>query len=380
MIIMSEYAMLNYHSPPGEAGLAASIFIIGALAARFFSGNMVMRFGYKRSLYTGVFAGLVMSLAYFEVNSILLLLPIRFLHGITFGITSTATSTIVADLIPHERRGEGIAYFSLSSIIATAMGPFIGMFLSRNNSYNPVFTAAVIVLIISLSTAPFLSLRKTAFPEEAHREGRGFKLRNCFEPRVIPVAFICLLGFLAYSSIVSFLTVYAQEIKLVAAAGYYFIFYAVAVIVSRPLVGRLLDLKGENVIVYPAIVFFGAAMLLHGHSYHGAVLLAAAVLAGLGFGAIQASTHTIAVKITPRHRMGLANSTYLMFYDIGMGIGPIIAGLLIPLLGYRWMYTLMGLIVLSGYIFYYYLHGKKASLHKPEKGEKGYAADSGMGN
>ena len=89
------------------------------------------------------------------------------------------------------------------------------MFLSRNNSYNPVFTAAVIVLIISLSTAPFLSLRKTAFPEEAHREGRGFKLRNCFEPGVIPVAFICLLGFLAYSSIVSFLTVYAQEIKLV---------------------------------------------------------------------------------------------------------------------------------------------------------------------
>ena len=224
MIIMSEYAMINYHSPPGEAGLAASIFIIGALVARFFAGNWVMRLGYKRTLYTGVSAGIVTTLAYFGVNSILLLLVIRFLHGITFGITSTATATIVADLIPHDRRGEGIGYFSLSQIVATAIGPFIGMFLSRNGSYNPVFAAAVIVSVISLSTAPFLSLRKTEFPEQKNREESGFKLTNFFEPGVIPVAVICLLGFFAYSSIVSFLTVYAQEIKLVAAAGYYFIF------------------------------------------------------------------------------------------------------------------------------------------------------------
>jgi MFS family permease len=364
MIIISEYAMNKFDSSPGEAGLAVSIFIIGALIARLFAGKRIAQIGYKKMLCVGVMACLVMTLLYFEVNSVILLLVVRFFHGAAFGITSSAAATIVADIVPKERSGEGIGYYSLSQTLATAIGPFLGMFLSQHGSYNMIFLACAIASAISLVMAPLLSLRKMEFTEEQMKEMQEFKLSNFVESRVIPISIICLLIYLCYSSIVSFLSVYAKEIHLVDAASFFFIVYAVVVLISRPAVGRLFDLKGENSIMYPAILIFAIGMFLFSHSYHGYALLLAAVLIGLGLGAIQSSTQAIAVKITPQHRLGLANSTYFMFSDIGMGIGPLLVGFIIPFIGYRGMYTFVAIIAIACLVLYYLVHGRTARVGK----------------
>jgi MFS family permease len=360
MIIISEYTMNKFDSSPSEAGFTASIFIIGALIARLFVGKWIARIGYKKTLCVGVIASLVMTFLYFGVNNVILLLAVRFFHGAAFGITSTATATIVADIVPRERSGEGIGYYSLSQTLATAIGPFIGMFLSQHGSYSMIFAACAIVSAISLVMAPFLSLRKMKFTAEQMKGMQGFKLSNFVESKVIPISIICLLIYLCYSSIVSFLTVYAKEINLADAASFFFIVYAVVVLISRPAVGRLFDLKGENSIMYLAILIFAIGMFMFSHSYHGYALLLAAALVGLGFGAIQSSTQAVAVKITPPHRLGLANSTYFMFSDIGMGIGPLMVGFIIPFIGYRGMYTVVAIIAFACLLFYYLLHGQKA--------------------
>lgn len=129
MVVISDYVMKEFGSAPSEAGFAASIFIIGALVMRLFAGKLLVRLGYKETLALGVITGLVMTLLYFAVNNIYLLLLVRFWHGASFGITTTAAATIVADIVPRKRSGEGIAYFSLSQILATAIGPFLGMFI-----------------------------------------------------------------------------------------------------------------------------------------------------------------------------------------------------------------------------------------------------------
>lgn len=359
MIIISEFAMKKFNSSPSEAGFTASIFIIGSLAARVFVGKWMMSVGYKRILCVGVFVGLVMTLAYFGVNNVIMLLAVRLLHGASFGITSTATATIISDVVPKERRGEGIGYFSLSQIIATAIGPFIGMFLSQQGSYISIFTACTIASLIGLIILPFLSLQKKQVTEEQKNGMQGFKLSNFIEPKAIPISIVCLLVYMCYSSIVSFLTVYSKEINLVYAASFFFIVYAVIVLISRPIVGKMFDLKGENLIMYPAILSFVVGLLLFSQSYHGYVLLISAVLIGLGFGAIASSTQTIAVKVTSPQRLGLANSTYYMFSDIGMGFGPLAAGFVVPYIGYRGMYTVVAIIALVCIALYYFLHGKK---------------------
>jgi MFS family permease len=360
MVIISDYAMKNFGSAPSEAGFAASIFIIGALAMRLFAGKLLVRMGYKETLALGVISGLVMTLLYFEANNIYLLLIVRFWHGASFGITTTATATIVAEIIPRKRSGEGIAYFSLSQILATAIGPFLGMFISQHGSYSMMFTVCATALVISLLLVPFLTLRKKELTAGQKKEMHGLKLSNLVEAPVIPISVICLTIFMCYSSIVSFLAVYAQEINLVDAASFFFMVYALVVLISRPIIGRLFDARGENIIMYPAIFIFAAGMFLFSHSHTSYELLLAAILFGIGFGAIQSSTLAIAVKITPSHRMGLANSTYFLFSDIGMGTGPLLVGLIIPFVGYRGMYTVVAVILLACLCLYYLLHGRKA--------------------
>lgn len=128
MIITSEFAMEEFGLSPSAAGFAAGIFIIGALISRVLAGKFIVPIRYKRMLYIGLVAGLAMSIAYFGINSIMLLFIIRFFHGAAFGISTTSTATIVSDIIPWQRRGEGIGYYSLSQIMATAIGPFLGIF------------------------------------------------------------------------------------------------------------------------------------------------------------------------------------------------------------------------------------------------------------
>lgn len=367
MIIVSEYAMNKFGSLPSEAGFTASIFIIGALASRIFTGKYIIQTGYKNMLFIGVAASLIMTLAYFLVNSVIFLLIVRFFHGAAFGIATTSTATIISDIIPKERKGEGIGYYSLSQILATAVGPFLGMFLSRHGSYGMIFTACAIASAISLVMMPFLSLSKREFTQEQKSGMQGLKIRNFIEYRAALISIVCLLIYMCYSSIVTFLSVYAQEINLVDAACYFFIIYAVFVLLSRPVVGRMFDLKGENTIMYPAILIFGVGMLLFSRSYHGYMLLLSAALIGLGFGAIASSAQTIAVKVTPPHRLGLANSTYYIFCDIGMLSGPLIVGFIIPYIGYRGMYTVAAAIAFTCILFYYLLHGKSAAYENRNK-------------
>ena len=72
-----------------------------------------------------------MMLLYFPVNSLSLLLLIRFIHGFSFGIATTATGTIAADIIPAVRRGEGMGYFATSTNLAMAIGPFLGLMIAQ---------------------------------------------------------------------------------------------------------------------------------------------------------------------------------------------------------------------------------------------------------
>ena len=356
MIVISEYAMLEFRASTASAGLAVSIFVLGALLARLGTGRLLARVGGKEILLAGAIAGVLFSLAYFAVHSLTALLALRFLHGAAFGVITTSAATIIARIVPQERRGEGVGYYSLSQTLATALGPFLGIWLTRQGSYTAIFAActgaAALIIVITL----FLSLPQNAVTEEPAGVRRGFSLSGFLERTAAPISLIALLIYLCYASVVSFLVVYAKTIKLTEAAGFFFIVYAVAVVLSRPFVGKTFDKKGEHIVMYPAIIIFGLGLLLFSTSYFAVMLLAAAVCLGLGLGAIQACTQTIVVKVSPPHRLGLANATYLMLCDIGMGAGPVLAGLVAPFTGFRGMYAITALLAFACVLLYYLFH------------------------
>ena len=363
LVTMASYVMETYNTSPSLAGLVASVFIIGVLFGRLFIGNKIEKVGTKKILILGISIFVLLSFFYFLDAGIYILIAIRIVQGIGVGLATTATGTIIAQIIPPSRNGEGIGYFSMSNVLATAIGPLVGVSLINAFEYVSIFIFSTTVGIIGLLLAfiikvPAIAALDVTETESNAKEPTGFKLANFFEKKAIPIAITTLVVAFAYSGILSFITMYADDINLTKAGGYYFLVYAIIILLSRPFTGKLMDIKGANSVAYPAIILFAIGMVIISQASSSFTFLLGAVFIGLGYGNFQSCTQALAIKVTPIQRMGLANSTYFVFLDLALGLGPLILGIFIPIIGFRGMYLLLaGVIVLSLFV-YYALHGR----------------------
>ncbi|PMC33716.1 MFS transporter [Bacillus sp. UMB0899] len=364
IVTIASYAIETYHVSTSIAGLVSSIYVIGALVGRLFTGRFIGKLGPSKILTMGVVLFFASACLYFVEINIGFLLFNRFIQGTFVGIIGTAAGTIIASILPASRKGEGIGYYSLSVILATAIGPFIGIFLMKfQNGNTYIFGFNVFLSLIMILALVFMKLDPAMFRASEQKETDNSFIAKFMEPKSIPISFIALLIGFAYSGVMSFLSFFAEEIHLVDAASFFFIVYAVATILTRPFTGRLMDRKGPNIIVYPCIGLFAVGMYMFSDASSSWMLLVAAALIGLGFGNFNSIAQTIAVKVTEPHRFGFATSTYFIFYDIGLGLGPYLLGLFIPFVGYRAIFLWMLPVILVCIPLYYVLHGRKAKLY-----------------
>ncbi len=355
---LTVYAVDEFHASQSMAGLVSSIFVVGALVSRLFAGKYIEIIGRKRMLYGGLFLFLFVMFLYFIVENMNVLLFIRFIHGAAFGVFTTAVATVIMDIIPNERRGEGISYFSLSVTLAMAVGPFLGLYLSQQGSFTMIFGFCTLFSLISTIIMLFVHIPESDITKEQLGAMKGFKLKDFFEIKAVPISIvIAIMGF-AYSGILSFITSYAKEIDLIDSASFFFIVYAVFILISRPFTGRLLDKKGDNIVMYPALILFVIGLVALSQANHGFTLLLAGALIGLGYGTMNSCCQAIAVKESPRHRVGLATSTFYIFMDSGVGLGPFLLGFIIPIVGFRGLYLTLAVVVFASILLYYVLHGK----------------------
>ncbi len=364
MVTISSYAVDTYQVSTSIAGLVSSIFIIGSLIGRIGAGRLISNIGPQKMLLIGLIVFFVSTTLYLMEWGVVYLLIIRLLQGIAVGTVGTATGTIVAMILPASRKGEGIGYFSLSAILATAIGPFVGMFMLKlENGFDVIFYMNTALSLILLVAYFFV---KISLPQPNKKNGNQTEmlsfLEKFIEPKALPISFIALLIGFAYSGVMTFITFYAREINLVEAASYFFLAYAGVVVISRPFTGKLMDVRGPNIIVYPCLVVFAIGMLLFSQASAGWMLLLAAVLIGFGYGNFNSIAQTIAVKVTEPHRFGLATSTYFILYDLGLGVGPFILGMIEPYTTYRTIFVSMIPLILICIPLYYLLVGRKRNL------------------
>ncbi|WHX67024.1 MFS transporter [Peribacillus frigoritolerans] len=359
MVTLTIYTMDNFNASQAQAGLASSIFVLGAVLVRPIAGKKIDKIGRRKMLLGSLVLFLIASIGYFLVNSLSLLLIDRFIQGFAFGLATTATGTIAADIIPNERRGEGTGYFAMSTNLAMAFGPFIGLLITQHFSYSIIFYAASLFAAFSLVASLFMNVpegdKGGASPQ------KGFKISDYFEKRALPISiFIGFAGF-TYSSILSYLTSFAKEMDLMDAASFFFVVFAVFLLASRPFTGRMFDVKGENAVIYPSLLLFAVGMVILSQSHHGITLLIAGALIGVGYGTFQSSCQAISIKEAPSNRMGLATSTFYTMYDFGIGVGPFLLGFLIPFTGFKGLFMGMSVFAFVLIGIYYLAHGKKAS-------------------
>ncbi len=358
IVVMGLYATREFQASASEAGLVAGVFIVGVLTGRLFIGQSMARLGRKRCMLAGLLLAAVACLFYMVNLGILFLIATRFLHGFAVGIAATAVATVVAYLIPVSRSGEGIGYFGMSASLATAIGPFIGIYMMLHTEFW-----MILVLCTVLSMVCFLVGLSLHVPEltkdQVAKAPTGFSFARLLEPSVVPICCVILLVGIFYSSVLSFLNVYAAERSLSQAASLFFVVYAVTLLISRPICGRLLDRRGANTVMYPSFVLMAAGMATIGLADTGIHLLVAALLLGLGFGNMQSSAQAIVIKSVAPERLALATSTFFIFVDSGLGFGPYLLGLIVPFTGYANLYQLLACLTLASVAIYHLVYGRK---------------------
>ncbi|EGQ2872120.1 MFS transporter [Staphylococcus pseudintermedius] len=357
IVVIAQYAIQRYDVSTGVAGLITGIFIVGALIGRFVGGRYIHEVGPKRLLIIGLVLFIITQCFYFIEGSLIFLFVTRFLNGMALAIATTATGTIVPLIAPVERRGVAISLFSLSLVIGAAIGPFLGLYLAGIYPTFVLFTVCLVVAILAFVFALFLKVNvKMAEQQSDHQ---GFHISQFISVPAIPIALVVLICGLGYASVLSFLQLYAVEIDLTAAARYYFIFYAITSVFTRPFVGRILDRFHENWVAYPALVIFGVGILILAMAHSGWALLLSGALVGLGYGSMTAVGNVVAVKVSREDQVGLATSTFFIGLDVGVGFGPALLGMILPVIGYRMMYVAIGIILLLCIILYAFIHGRR---------------------
>lgn len=358
-VISTPYALQHFDASPSMAGLVAGLMVIGCLAGRFVTGRFIVLYGFKKVLVVGTLLYCASIALYFIAHTMSLLLLVRFVSGIGVGVIGTATGTIAAYVIPEQQRGLGISYFSMSTALALAFGPFLGISLLQIMSYEQLFGLCLLVGLITFAIALCLSVQHSGRVPRPRGNLPFFILRNYMDYRVVPFGLVVLVICLGWGNTQAFISFYASERDLAAAASLFFLVYAVVVLLTRPITGRIFDRRGENVIVYPALLLMMAGFVAMALAQSSWVLLLAGALLGAGFGNFQSTAQALALTLVPRRRFGQATSTFYIFFDFGIGLGPYLFGGIVPLAGYGGLYLASAGAVVVSIPLYYLLHGRK---------------------
>jgi len=364
MVVIAAYAVDQFRASTATAGLVSGIFIIGILIGRLGIGRIVEEIGSRRVCIAGTMFLVITSALYFAAVNLPLLVMIRFLHGIAFGIAHTAMGTIVAQIIPDNRRGEGIGYYSMSQILAMAVGPFVAIILSQSMNFKMIFILGLVIALIGFAISFIITQpARKQFKQYEAQTAKTLRISDFLEVTAIPISIIVLIIGFNFSAVLSFISLYSKELQLEESASLFFVVYSITVIVSRPFSGRLLDVKGAGFVVYPCLFLFAIGMLLFSQTKDGISLLIAGALMGLGYGNFLSCGQAISIKEAPPNRLGLATATYYIFLDIGFGIGPYLFGAFIPLTGYRGLYLMMSLVLFATIIGVYFLYRRKGVIN-----------------
>ncbi len=340
------------------AGFVATAFTVTAILTRPIAGYYI-NLKKKTVILMAALGIIALSILGYAFSSQLgLIVLFRLLHGIGWGMVTTASSTVAVASLPLEKMGRGIGLFGIASSIASVFAPNMGLFLADTVGFFPMFMIAFVLAATGCVCSAFINEAQLRQPQRANGE-EGI-LKNLFSKQaLVPAAVILCVG-IGMASISNFIALYADELS-VKNIGYYFTVAGAVMLFMRPMFGRLSDVVNYVKIVAVALLGYATVFLVLGLSKALAGFLFAAVLYGTFYGALCPIIQTWCVKVTDSGKSGTANSTYYTALDIGSGIGASLAGVVSSMVGYSKMYFLAILpqLIALGIVLFYAVSAKK---------------------
>ena len=352
VVITAKFATSELGANPAQAGFAAGIYIIGTLIARLYIGKKLELIGRKQMLRFGAIIYLITTIAYLISTNIIILDPVRFLNGFAYGTISTAANAIVTAYIPKSRNGEGINYYGLSTSLAAAIGPFIGILLLPIVGFKSVIILAIVLSVLVTVACYLFPVQNIELTDDHKKLLNSWSLNTFIEYKVLFISIVAFLIGLSYSSVLGFLSIYADNLGLSTAGAFFFVVYALIITLTRPFAGQIFDAKGENAVMYPSFIFLAIGLLTLSFTTTSFMLLLSGALIGLGYGTFMSNGQAVCLKLVEASKVSIALSTYFIGLDLGLGFGPYALGTVHSFLSYSGIYVLCAVLTVAVAILY----------------------------
>jgi MFS family permease len=346
-----------------QIGFVMGCFTLSAIVIRLFAAKITAHLGSRAFLMAGLFVTAVVAGGYYLTAVIMLVFFLRIIHGFGFGTTTTLYSAIVSNIIPKARMGEGMGYFGLGIVVATAIGPFLGAMIVVGSNYKWVFLlSSGLILIAMLMTN--LTRAGDENDEKPRAAGAGIRVADFLEMKaIIPSALSFFVG-ISLAGMFSFIMLFGKEVGI-EGIGLFFLVTSVAELLIRMVAGRLYDRKGHFIVLVPGAIAGLAGTVLLALSKNIPMLIAASTCYGVSMGMIFPILQAWSVRSVEPGRRVAATATFFNFLDGGVAFGSIILGLIAQATNFSSMYmysALVFVLFLLVYFIYYYL--KKRSMNR----------------
>lgn len=333
-----------------EASLVVSTFSITSLLIRLISGSIMDKIEIKPLLLLGAIILSVTTLSYvwLPVNAIIF---VRIIQGVGWGLASTGTAAIFSNIIPKEKRGEGMGYYSLSMIISMALSPIVAIVLMNLYSFKNIAFISIALVATGMIFLSQVKIPKKIAPESKSK--KIFSLTDSFEKKAALPSLLCFLLVITLCGIMSYIMLYGRELNI-SSIWIYFIGFVAMILVTRPLVGKVFDKKGHTVIIIPGSISLIIGLILLSYANSVPSLIVSSLFYGLGYGAVQPSLQAWTVNRSPHNRKGAANGTFLSSMDLSYTLGAILLSFIAQHKSYAFMYrfsTIFIILLLAVYLY-----------------------------
>lgn len=323
----------QFHADKDIIGIVLSGYVIATLLIRPFSGFIVDTFNRKKVLMLCFFAFFICFAGYIGAGTLLMFAIVRTMHGIPFGATTVANSTVAIDVLPSSRRNEGIGFYGLSNNLAMAIAPSAGIYIySATSNFGLLFWIALI-----LALAGFFCSTTVQLPKRATVPGKPkLSLDHFFLGKAWLMAInICFFG-LCWGVMSNYVAIYGKEqLGITDGTGLFFMILSTGLVIAR-LFGRK-RLRAGKITQSCAI---GVCLSLIGYVLFASGLGAwsyylSALFVGIGNGQMYPAFLNMFISVARHDQRGTANSSILISWDLGMGLGILLGGFVVEYLNYQ---------------------------------------------
>ncbi len=335
-----------------KIGIVLTAMSVTTVLFRPFAGYILDNFNryHVYLLFLALFCLPFLGFAFISVFGLLVL--IRLYMGVVYSVCGSATMTLAGDVLPQNKVGAGINRFALTISLGMAAGPFVGIQVQNHVSSRTSFLVLFILTAIALICVSFC---KIEYPMIARKK---FRIADAFYRPALPFMGNMIFIMIPFGAMLAYSSMLAQEKGLSAATPYFYISLVAGMLLSKFSTQKMIDSGKHKPLVLLSLIVLAATMASYYFLSTAGHLLVAGFFLGVGYGILQPLFQSFVTGTTPAPNRGAANATYLLSYDIGIGIGSLAMGFFQESIGLSVGFAVTAVAyVISGGLYLGYVDG-----------------------